>query len=48
MEEKKLELFSKALMILWEGFCERYGVEAIGSRVVLVDEPEGGEQPGES
>lgn len=39
MTEKEFELFSKALLILWEGTCEANGVTATGSRVVRTDIP---------
>lgn len=40
MDDKKMELFAGALMILWEGYCEQYGGVPIGSRVVISDEEE--------
>lgn len=40
MDEKKVALFSKALLILWEGFCEEHGCTPIGSKVVVVDAEE--------
>ena len=38
MNDKKTELFAKALMILWEGYCETCGGVPVGSRVVISDE----------
>lgn len=37
MDDKKIALFSKALLILWEGLCEEHGGIPVGSRVVVVD-----------
>lgn len=37
MDDKKLALFSKALMILYEGYCEEHGCTLIGARMVVKD-----------
>ena len=34
MEDRKTALFARALMILWEGYCEAQGVVPEGSRGV--------------
>lgn len=39
MDEKTFACFSKGMMILWEAYLEKRGMKAIGSRVVLVDDP---------
>lgn len=46
MDEKKIALFSKALLILCEGYCEEHGCKLIGARVVVTDPdaPESKEQ----
>lgn len=37
MDEKKIALFSKALLILCEGYCEEHGCTLVGARVVVED-----------
>lgn len=37
MDEKKIALFSKALLILYEGYCEEHGCKLVGARVVVTD-----------
>lgn len=43
MDDKKTALFSKALLLLYEGYCEEHGCTLIGSRVVVAD-PDPAEQ----
>lgn len=37
MDDKKMALFSKALLILCEGYCEEHGCTLVGARVVIAD-----------
>lgn len=37
MQDRKTELFARALMILWEGYCEEHGVVPEGSQAVVRD-----------
>lgn len=40
MDEKKLELFSKAWLFLGKKCCEKYGARAASMKVVPADKPE--------
>ena len=37
MDDKKAALFSKAFLILYEGFCDEHGSMLIGSGVDVID-----------
>lgn len=37
MDDKKFALFSRALLSLYEGYCEEHGAKLINPRVTLAD-----------
>lgn len=37
MDDKQMDLFAKAFLILCEGYCEEHGCTLIGAKVVMSD-----------